>query len=291
MSTTALTKTISSTWSVGSGNGGLDTGAVLASTWYHIYLIERTDTGVVDALLSQAPGLSASVTCTNANPAVFTWSGGASLPFQNGCPIVLGGTTAPTGFTLGTTYYVVAANQAAGTFELSATQGGAAINSTSTGTAVTASASPILPANYTKKRRIGSIKTDSSSHILAFSQRGDDFLWSAPAASDINTTLTTTPTFFAITVPIGVNVNARLRGYAANATAAYVIINSPDESAQVPNTIVGNMNSGVSPGATFVTSEWNVRTNSAQQIRAVSTASTSFAAVVFGWSDTRGRFS
>ena len=47
----ALSKTTSA-WAVGSGNGGLDTGAIANSTWYHVHLIKRIDTGVVDALVS-----------------------------------------------------------------------------------------------------------------------------------------------------------------------------------------------------------------------------------------------
>lgn len=39
-------------WNVGSGNGGLDTGSISASTWYHVYLIKRLDTGVVDVCIS-----------------------------------------------------------------------------------------------------------------------------------------------------------------------------------------------------------------------------------------------
>lgn len=49
--TSSISKTTSS-WAVGSGNGGLDTGAIATSTWYHVYLIKRTDTGVVDVLFS-----------------------------------------------------------------------------------------------------------------------------------------------------------------------------------------------------------------------------------------------
>lgn len=45
------TKTFAA-WAVGSGNGGLDTGAIAANTWYHVYIIERTDTAVVDVLIS-----------------------------------------------------------------------------------------------------------------------------------------------------------------------------------------------------------------------------------------------
>ena len=47
----AYTKTTSA-WAVGTGNGALDTGSIANSTWYHIFLIRRPDTGVVDVLIS-----------------------------------------------------------------------------------------------------------------------------------------------------------------------------------------------------------------------------------------------
>lgn len=47
----ALTKTTGS-WSVGSGNGCLDQGTVVASTVYAVYAINRTDTNVTDILCS-----------------------------------------------------------------------------------------------------------------------------------------------------------------------------------------------------------------------------------------------
>lgn len=46
-----LSKTTSS-WSLGTGGGCLDTGSVANSTWYHVLAIERTDTGVSDVLCS-----------------------------------------------------------------------------------------------------------------------------------------------------------------------------------------------------------------------------------------------
>ena len=48
----AITKQIDASWSVGTAAGGLDTGSVSTSTWYAIFLIKRSDTGVVDALFS-----------------------------------------------------------------------------------------------------------------------------------------------------------------------------------------------------------------------------------------------
>ena len=60
----SIAKTTAS-WAVGTGNGGLDTGAIANTTWYHFYEIERTDTGVVDVVFSlsaSAPALPANYT-------------------------------------------------------------------------------------------------------------------------------------------------------------------------------------------------------------------------------------
>lgn len=51
----AYTKTTGA-WAVGAGNGGLDTGAVANNTWYYVYQIQRSDTGVVDYLLTTTFG-------------------------------------------------------------------------------------------------------------------------------------------------------------------------------------------------------------------------------------------
>lgn len=47
----AITKRLSSVWAVGSGQGGLDTGAV-GNGCYHVFAIKRVDTGVTDVLFS-----------------------------------------------------------------------------------------------------------------------------------------------------------------------------------------------------------------------------------------------
>jgi hypothetical protein len=47
----ALTKRLDASWAVGTNQGGLDTGSI-ADTVYHLWLIRRSDTGVVDALFS-----------------------------------------------------------------------------------------------------------------------------------------------------------------------------------------------------------------------------------------------
>ena len=47
----AYTKTTSA-WALGTAAGALDTGAIANSTWYHVWLIQRSDTSVVDVLVS-----------------------------------------------------------------------------------------------------------------------------------------------------------------------------------------------------------------------------------------------
>jgi hypothetical protein len=63
---TSISKTTSA-WAVGSGNSALDTGTIAANTWYHVHLIKRTDTGVVDVLIS----LSATAPTLPTNYTVF----------------------------------------------------------------------------------------------------------------------------------------------------------------------------------------------------------------------------
>lgn len=58
--TGAITKRIDASWAVGTGQGGLDGSESVAGTpdndtWYYIWLIMRTDTGVVDVLFSESP--------------------------------------------------------------------------------------------------------------------------------------------------------------------------------------------------------------------------------------------
>lgn len=73
---------------------------------------------------------SFSATATNASPCVFTANGHG---MSNGYVVTLTGTP-PTGFSTATNYYVV--SKAANTFQLSATSGGSAINSSSTGSSI-----------------------------------------------------------------------------------------------------------------------------------------------------------
>jgi hypothetical protein len=79
-------------------------------------------------------GTAYNFTATNATPCVFTAPGSS---YSNGTTVVLTAIAAgsiPTGFTGDTIYFVVSASGI--TFELSATSGGSAINSSSTGAGI-----------------------------------------------------------------------------------------------------------------------------------------------------------
>lgn len=51
----AITKQIDAAWAVGNNQGGFDTGSVLTTGVYHLFLIKRTDTDVVDVIYSATP--------------------------------------------------------------------------------------------------------------------------------------------------------------------------------------------------------------------------------------------
>lgn len=48
---TGITKRLDAIWAVGTGQGGLDVGPISDGT-YHVYVIKRSDTGIVDVLFS-----------------------------------------------------------------------------------------------------------------------------------------------------------------------------------------------------------------------------------------------
>jgi hypothetical protein len=207
--TSAITKTTAA-WAVGTGNGGLDSGAVAASTWYHIYIITRTDTGVVDALLS------------------------------------------------------------------------------------TSSTAPTMPANYTKKRRIGSVLTDASKAINYFTQDGEYFVW-ATATMTSTGNPGTSASSVTLNTPLGVNVWALYNAVLSNTTQNSVLYLSdlatadqtPSETA-APN---GQLHLNGTTLNMAMMSQVTTRTNTSSQVRFRVSASDGGTGVKFstlGWWDRRG---
>lgn len=83
----AYTKTTSA-WAVGTGNGAIDTGTIANNTWYHVYLIQRIDTGVVDVVFSTSvstPTLPANYTLFRRIGAMRTNGSAQWIKFAQNC--------------------------------------------------------------------------------------------------------------------------------------------------------------------------------------------------------------
>lgn len=81
-STASMTKRLDAAWSAGTGNGGLDTGAI-ANTTYHVYAIQKDSDGSTDFLFSanaSAPTMPSGYTYFRRLGSIVR-SGGAILPF------------------------------------------------------------------------------------------------------------------------------------------------------------------------------------------------------------------
>jgi hypothetical protein len=82
--TSGITKRLDAGWSVGTNQGGLDTGSKANSTWYYLYVIKRLDTNVTDVIFSvspTSPTLPANYSTFRKIGAVRTSGAGAILAF------------------------------------------------------------------------------------------------------------------------------------------------------------------------------------------------------------------
>jgi microcystin-dependent protein len=157
------------------------------------------------------------------------------------------------------------------------------------------------PAGTTALRRLGSIKTNASSQILAFSQLGDEFLWIANVVEKTALTVNATNQVIAlIGVPTGIQVRALLQVYASSMSGSFstatLLVTSLDTGTQVIDTPgVINRNAQIYiVGATNVVgyvTQMSVRTSSSAQVQAVSTTASpaSIYLTSMGWIDPRGK--
>lgn len=286
-----LTKRLDAAWVVGTNQGSLDIGTIANGT-YHVWGIMRPDTAIVDALFSRNPGVAATITVTIATPAVVTWTGHG---LQAGSTVVFTTTGAlPTGITAGTRYFVIAAGLTAGAFQISATEGGAAINTSGTQSGVhTGTAGPVMPTSYTKKRRIGSILREAAA-IVAFSQTGDEFARLA-LANDIGVT---NPGAAAVTatlsVPTGIKVDAIITANLQDTAAGNKVVRFSDLATMDVATTISNSMLTMASAGTSGSWRGTIRTNTSAQIRYrldASGANTVLNGQTLGWVDTRGTMS
>ena len=207
--TAARTKQLDAVWAVGTNQGGLDTGAKAISTWYHVWLIARVDTHVVDMLYS------------------------------------------------------------------------------------TSATAPTMPASYTKKRRIGAVKTDASGNLLPFLQYDDNFLWKSPPALDVDTAVlsTTRLDYALVSVPAGVVLQALVNITVTGAATRTVYISNPNLTDLAPSSAATPLSTNTSVVAAPIFDKISLYTDINAKISARSNNSaTTFKVAVLGWTDPRGKY-
>lgn len=149
------------------------------------------------------------------------------------------------------------------------------------------SLTPSLPSGYSLRRRIGSVKTDGSSHFLAYTQFGDEFRWGT-ASIDLSASVST-PQTVVLAVPPGVRVTARNRMSAGSAAGPwYVIVYSLIEATTgftTGNDSLSNSANNTAAG------EFSTLTDTSGQIGIAPNGTITIKAATFGWIDSRGKLS
>lgn len=175
-----ITKRLDANWSVGSGNGGLDTGSV-GNTTYHVWLIQRSDTGVVDVLFSgsaTSPTMPANYDRKRRIGAIIRSSGSILAFSQNGDEFLLG--------------------------TRSVTQNGVA-------TSTTATLVPVQVPTGIKVNALGVIRLDYISASTSFLVTSPDESDQAATSSIQNVTVTSSATPQAINFNVRTDTSGQIR--------------------------------------------------------------------------------
>lgn len=203
---TAITKRLDAGWAVGTNQGGLDTGSVANGT-YHVWLIQRSDTGVVDVLFS------------------------------------------------------------------------------------TSATAPTMPANYDRKRRIGSILRESAA-IVGFLQIGNYFYRTGAGVTDRASAAAAADILVTLSVPVGTKVQPIFDSICTATTANFSNRIGPGDGTLATLSIQSLVAIGTAiASTTYVAGA--VYTNTAAQIRFTCTITSGTIAtnniVTRGWFDERGQ--
>lgn len=205
-----LTKRIDAAWVVGSGNGGLDTGSIVADQLYLLWLIKRSDTNVVDAIFSILGLLEKVITVSvvaaddSYNDVVEDLS-----IFKPGQKIWVEGFT--NGGNNGLKTVVTSAADKITVSESLVDEGA--------GNIITITAqvtSPIMPGTYNKRRLIAAMCTDGAADIIAYLQSGDYFRYMGDVIGDVGDNTLEDDTFKVGTLSVPPSCIAHVYGSLAN---------------------------------------------------------------------------
>ncbi len=152
----------------------------------------------------------------------------------------------------------------------------------------TSPTSPTMPANYDRKRRIGSIVRTGAA-IKAFTQSGFEFLWKVPVADIAATNPGTSAVSATLTLPTGIQVIARFAAAlnAHSAATTFLILTALDQTDTAPSASAFTTAASAA-GISYFGVE-NIRTNTSAQVRYrvdQSDGSTIVRLNTHGWVDT-----
>lgn len=150
---------------------------------------------------------------------------------------------------------------------------------------------PTMPSGFINKRRIGSIKTDSSGNIVGFKQFKDTFYFDTIIQNVNVSTQSTTPVNYTISTPLGISTTAIINcsiGDADTFCRARVYSTwQTDTAVSVANANVQTAANGAI--STYGSNQLFIKTDTSSQVRALSDSSLSiiFAIATVGYIDNR----
>jgi len=147
--------------------------------------------------------------------------------------------------------------------------------------------SPTLPSGYTKSQRVGSIKTDSSGDILAFTQNDKTFLLNN-IIQPVNISASNTASDHDVKTPLGISTLALVNFYAeTGGVNNFYLITNPSSNTIVSTT---NYNASVSgnggPVTCSTSSPLTIKTNTSSEVSINATSASGTIEVnLLGWID------
>lgn len=145
-----------------------------------------------------------------------------------------------------------------------------------------------IPSGYTSYRRSRSYLTDSSANLLNTTQHGDIFTHKDPI-SDLNAVMTSTPTSVALSLPSGLDLLAKISVQSDPSISRGAYVYSPSDND--PASISNGYNISISTTRSEASTQHvNVLTDSATQVRVLTSSNLTTVIYTMGWTDTRGRF-
>lgn len=288
-----LFKRLDTAWAAGGASGGAssagacDTGTKGASQTWHTFLIGRI-------------GLTAA-------------SQGAFQYARSGTTVTI--TLNTHGFGVGTTTRLIGINTAAilgfdglyqitavttNTFTYTSTVSGAVVAATPPAAATVdgfdvlcsqSYSSPSMPAGWTVKQCLGSVITDGSTNIVAFTQVGDEFWWKTPVLDFNGAVANASATTVTLTlVPNGVSVFAFMNMVFNGSPQVGIYVKAISDTDTAPASGAAPLEQMINPAAGVPgAAPIRVRTNTSQQIAARVTSSTTVLFSVLGYRDPRRR--